>query len=250
MINEKEAVRLYIRKAIQLYKENKKQQEILEETKLRQLVRGLILKEVAEDQPKHASTGINVLEDLLKKIVPVLQADFKMLTTSQEQRSSFRAHLINAIQNSLSPELMYVLSDKEKEQLKEAATIKVEDPDMEKFIDIEGNEEPEEEEISPEEEFSKGLEDQNLDSTGRNMAMDTFKKIEKGILDAYEMLDDSKDRELFYDYLITNMKLYFDKFEEEMNPTGIVEPTTPEYEAEKDRKSAEDTGTAQAPEGL
>ena len=35
-----------------------------------------------------------------------------------------------------------------------------------------------------------------------------------------------------------------------MNPTGIVEPTTPEYEAEKDRKSAEDTGTAQAPEGL
>jgi hypothetical protein len=222
MINEKEAVRLYIRKAIQLYKENKKQQEISEETKLRQLVRGLILKEVAEDQPKHASTGINVLEDLLKKIVPVLQADFKMLTTSQEQRSSFRAHLINAIQNSLSPELMYVLSDKEKEQLKEAATIKVEDPDMEKFIDIEGNEEPEEEEISPEEEFSKGLEDQNLDSTGRNMAMDTFKKIEKGILDAYEMLDDSKDRELFYDYLITNMKLYFDKFEEEMNPTGII----------------------------
>jgi hypothetical protein len=250
MINEKEAVRLYIRKAIQLYKENKKQQEILEETKLRQLVRGLILREVAEDQPKHASTGINVLEDLLKKIVPVLQADFKMLTTSQEQRSSFRAHLINAIQNSLSPELMYVLSDKEKEQLKEAATIKVDDPDMEKFIDIEDKEEPEEEEISPEEEFSKGLEDQNLDSTGRNMAMDTFKKIEKGILDAYELLDDSKDRELFYDYLITNMKLYFDKFEEEMNPTGITEPTTPEYEAEKDRKQAEDQGQATSPEGI
>ena len=180
----------------------------------------------------------------------MLQADFKMLTTSAGQRSSFRAHLINAIQNSLSPELMYVLSDKEKEQLKEAATIKVEDPDMEKFIDIEDNEEPEEEEISPEEEFSKGLEDQNLDSTGRNMAMDTFKKVEKGILDAYELLDDAKDRELFYDYLITNMKLYFDKFEEEMNPTGITEPTTPEYEAEKDRKQAEDTGTAQTPEGL
>jgi hypothetical protein len=250
MINEKEAVRLYVRKAIQLYKENKKQQEILEETKLRQLVRGLILKEVAEDQPKHASTGINVLEDLLKKIVPVLQADFKMLTTSPEQRGSFRAHLINAIQNSLSPELMYVLSDKEKEQLKEAATIKVDDPDMEKFIDINEPEQDEEEELSPEEEFSKGLEDQNLDSTGRNMAMDTFKKIEKGILDAYSLLDDSKDRELFYDYLITNMKLYFDKFEEEMNPSAIKEPTTPEYEAEKGRKQQEDQGQAQAPEGL
>ena len=146
---------------------------------------------------------------------------------------------------------MYVLSDKEKEQLKEAATIKVDDPDMPKFIDIEEKPEDEEkEELSPEEEFSRGLEDQNLDSTGRNMAMDTFKKIEKGILDAYEMLDDPKDRELFYDYLITNMKLYFDKFEEEMNPTGITEPTTPEYEAEKNRKSAEDKGEATAPEGL
>jgi hypothetical protein len=82
------------------------------------------------------------------------------------------------------------------------------------------------------------------------MAMDTFNKIEKGILSAYELLDDAKDRELFYDYLITNMKLYFDKFEEEMTPSGIVEPTTPEYEAEKDRKKAEDTGTAEVPEGL
>jgi hypothetical protein len=250
MINEKEAVRLYIRKAIQLYKESKKQQEVLEETKLRQLVRGLILREVAEDQPKHASTGINVLEDLLKKIIPVLQADFKMITTSEQQRKSFRAHLVNAIQNSLSPELMYVLSDKEKQQLKEAATIKVDDPDMEKFIDIEEPVDEPEEEVSPEEQFSKGLEDQNLDTTGRNMAMDTFNKIEKGILSAYELLDDAKDRELFYDYLITNMKLYFDKFEEEMTPSGITEPTTPEYEAEKDRKQAEDTGTAQTPEGL
>jgi hypothetical protein len=30
MINEKDALRLYIRKAIRLYKENKKQQELLE----------------------------------------------------------------------------------------------------------------------------------------------------------------------------------------------------------------------------
>lgn len=251
-MNEKEAVRLYVRKAIQLYKENKRKEEVLEETKLRQLVRGLILKEVAEDQPKHASTGINVLEDLLKKIVPVLQADFKMLTTSTEQRSSFRAHIINAVQNSLSPELMLVLSDaeKEKQKINEDATIKVDNPDMSKFIDIEAEEEPEEEELSPQEEFSRGLEDQNLDTTGRNMAMDTFKKIEKGIRDAYELLDNAQDRELFYDYLITNMKLYFDKFEEEMNPTGITEPTTPEYEAEKNRKAAEDKGEAQAPEGV
>jgi hypothetical protein len=89
---------------------------------------------------------------------------------------------------------MYVLSDKEKQQLKEEATIKVDDPDMEKFIDIEEPVDEPEEEVSPEEQFSKGLEDQNLDTTGRNMAMDTFNKIEKGILSAYELLDDAQDR--------------------------------------------------------
>jgi hypothetical protein len=141
---------------------------------------------------------------------------------------------------------MYALSDKEAVQLtEEKAVIKVEDPDMSKFIDIEDKSE-EEEELSPAEQFSKGLEDQNLDSTGRNMAMDSFKKMENQLKDAYELLDNEKDRELFYDYLITNLKLYFDKFEEEMNPT-VTEPTTPEYEEEKNRKTQEDTGGGESP---
>jgi hypothetical protein len=246
MINEKDALRLYVRKAIRLYKENKKQQELLEEQKFRQLIRGLILKEKAEDQPKHDSTGINVLEDLLKKIIPQLQTDYKILTTDASQRQSFRAHILNAVQNALSPELMYALSDKEAEPLKEEkASIVVDNPDMSKFIDIEDKQE-EEEEITPEEQFSKGLEDQNLDTTGRNMAMDSFKKMENQIVDAYSLLDNEKDRGLFYDYLITNLKLYFDKFEEEMNPT-TTEPTTPEYEEEKNRKAQEDQGGGESP---
>ena len=247
-MTEKDALRLYIRKAIRLYKENKKQTELLEEKKLRQLIRGMLLKEKAEDQPKHDSTGINVLEDLLKKIIPQLQTDYKILTADPSQRQSFRAHILNAVQNALSPELMYALSDKEAKPLKEEkASIVVDNPDMSKFIDIEDKQE-EEEEITPEEQFSKGLEDQNLDTTGRNMAMDSFKKMENQIIDAYSLLDNEKDRGLFYDYLITNLKLYFDKFEEEMNPT-TTEPTTPEYEQEKNRKSEEDKGGGESPTG-
>ena len=45
MINEKDALRLYVRKAIRLYKENKQQQQLHEEQKFRQLIRGLILQE-------------------------------------------------------------------------------------------------------------------------------------------------------------------------------------------------------------
>ena len=49
------------------------------------------------------STGINVLEELLKKIIPVLETDYKSLTTNSEQRNSFRAHIINAVVDTLTP---------------------------------------------------------------------------------------------------------------------------------------------------
>ena len=41
-----------------------------------------------------------------------------------------------------------------------------------------------------------------------------------------------KDKKVFVDYLITNMKLYLDKFEDEL-ATGGEEVTTPEYEKAK-----------------
>jgi hypothetical protein len=61
------------------------------------------------------------------------------------------------------------------------------------------------------------------------MALRSFKKIRQNILDSYDVLADDEDREIFYDYLITNVKLYFDRFEEELSP-NVTEPTTPEYE--------------------
>jgi hypothetical protein len=71
------------------------------------------------------------------------------------------------------------------------------------------------------------------DDTGRNVANMSFQKIEKSIQDAYGLLGDTKDQDLFRDYLLTNLKLYFDKFEDELGAGAIEEPTTPEYEEEK-----------------
>ena len=71
------------------------------------------------------------------------------------------------------------------------------------------------------------------------MAFDTFKKIEASILDSWEVLYSDEDKELFFDYLVTNFKLYFDKFEDELQP-NLPEPTTPEYEEEKDDIGLED----------
>ena len=57
------------------------------------------------------------------------------------------------------------------------------------------------------------------------------------------VLDGSEDKGLFYDYLITNLKLYFDKFENDMG--GVEEPTTDEYESESEAGEDE----TETPEG-
>ena len=67
----------------------------------------------------------------------------------------------------------------------------------------------------------------------------TFDKIEKQIIDAYALLSNDEDKELFYSYLITNLKLYFDRFEDEL-ASVLPEPTNQEYEDEKDEQDAED----------
>ena len=96
------------------------------------------------------------------------------------------------------------------------------------FIDIE-DDDPEEEEFIQ-------LADQN--ETGRNFAAETFKGVEKQIVDAYDMLADDEDQQLFYDYLITNLLLYFDKFEDEL-ANELPDISTPEYEKNKDNLDSE-----------
>lgn len=92
--------------------------------------------------------------------------------------------------------------------------------DDEKKLNVEPDEEPDEKS-----EFGAGLE--GMDETGRNMAYTTFRKISQYILDAFDMLANLKDKEVFIDYLLTNTKLYFDKFESELQNT-VDEPDSPE----------------------
>ena len=180
----------------------------------------------------------NDLADLLKNIIPTIEDDYKMLTTSSHQRESFRNHMIHAIKNALNP--VQAVSDAErvgesyefeisKEYLTDALKIDLGGEDEEEsvsgeFIDIEDQEDEKGD-------FGAGLEDQN--ETGRNFAHDSFKRVEKQIVDAYDMLADEEDEKLFYDYLLTNIMLYFDKFEDELQST-LPDQSTPEYEKEKE----------------
>jgi hypothetical protein len=232
-------LRKVIRKGINVIYEKKKEvrkQDLLEESQLRKFIKKLIVEATAvpdNDPAPHKSTGINVLEDLLKKIIPVLEIDFKKLTTTTEQRESFRSHVIKATEDSLAPPKIanrintsgaIATPDTVTEQDIDI-TVGDETPEDEAFIDIDpdaGKEEPEDER----ETF--GIE--GKDQTGRNMAFDSFKKINQNILDSYDLLSSEEDQNLFYDYLITNLKLYFDKFENDLG--DVEEPTTDEYEQE------------------
>jgi len=239
-------LRNFIREAIQIVKKRQKKaqkEEILAENRLRGYIRDLILQEASvpdPDEAPHSSTGINILEDLLKKVIPIIEIDFKKLTTSEEQRASYRSHMVQGIKNLLAPAMATdkaTLQGGEEIEAEEEITAITEveigvDPENEvpdvpdEFIDI-GTDKKEKK--SPVETEKEEFTIQGEDETGRDMSFTTFKKIQGSILDSWEVLSNDEDKELFYDYLITNLKLYFDKFQDELKTT-LPEPTTPEYD--------------------
>lgn len=240
-----ELIRSHVRNRI---KENIQQKSLVESTIRKAVIKILLEAETGTEEPSEY-TGINVLANLLEKIIPIVEDDYKMLTTSPEQRESFRNHIVHAIKNSLRPIEAATQAEKIPENfeftideniLLEKITLDL-DPQADgeeaksvegEFIDITGDEDPDSDFVQ--------IQDQN--ETGRNFAATTFKQIEKQIVDAYDMLADEEDQNLFYDYLLTNILLYFDKFEDELQ-ANLPDTTTPEYEKEKDKEEAEETGT-------
>jgi len=238
-MKQEQRLRKLIRRDLKLFLEKKAKENnsksLNEEKRLRQLLRQLINEaagktDVPDAQP-HQNTGINVLEELLKTIVPIVETGYKSLTSNVEQRTSFRAHILNAVENTLRPvdvvsDLPHKPSDELQEQEDEDLTLKISDDD-EKFIPVRQQDiEPEE----PEEEDTFSIEGEDL--TGRNFASVTFNKVENQILDSYESLANKEDRDLFYDYLLTNLKLYFDKFEDELK-ANVAEPESPDYQPDE-----------------
>jgi hypothetical protein len=212
-----------IKQAIQVVKKKKSQQE----NKLRSIIREFLkveLKNLQEaatpdnDPAPHKSTGINVLEDLLKKIVPILEDDYKLLTTNDNQRKSFRSHII----------------------IEEDVNIDVGQNDDDKFIDIRTDAEKSADEDDSEDDPVSSFGIEGEDETGRNMAYSSYKKIESSVVDAYDLLSNTEDQEIFYEYLIANLKLYFDKFEGELS-TSPSEPTNKAYDSAAQDQGTEDT---------
>ena len=219
----------------------KSQVRLNEMTQLRSAIRKLLKEEVEGDQP-YENTGINVLKDVLKKIIPVIEDGYKMLTSDVEQRNSFKNHIVQSVKASLA-------TPQSLEKAEESYIID-EDVLLEKIVLDVGDEEESEEiggeflDVFDEETPDDENETRDMSDTGRNFADDIYGKVETQIVDAYEMLGDEEDKKLYYDYLLTNLLLYFDKVEDELQ-VDVPDTTTPEYEEEKaaaDSSEEDDAG--------
>jgi hypothetical protein len=257
--------------------------QALNKNKLRSIIKNILLTEATDvntDTPNR-STGINVLATTLKLVIPIIKQGYEQLTSSPEQRKSFRAHVIQNAINTLvrvdlttgseeerragdeereevvMPDNPEVAADEAADEVEEPLDEPVEEPlaedvvveqdedieveiggDEDKFIDIE---EPEPEEPAPEgaNDVAKAVSGEKefvqlggLDDTGMEMAQRTFPKVQKQIADGYAMLSLKKDKEDYADFLVANLKMYFDQFDQEEN-VELPEPTSPEYEKAK-----------------
>ena len=292
---QEQKLRSFIRKGI-----IKKRRERLDEKlsklqdsfRLRSIIQNMLMKEASDvttDTPSR-STGINVLATVLKLVIPILKQGYEQLTTSLEQKISYRAHIVQNAINILIRVDMTTGSDEEPrlgdeehelqapetglegelppgEDEDEFPDIEVEDEedeivtedvvieqegeeeededieievgDEDKFIDIEDTGEVAEPEPPPEDAAGVAkkvaaekefIRIDKLDKTGMEMAQRQFPKIAKQIADGYAMLSLKSDKEDFADFLIANLKMYFDQFDQEVDPS-LQEPVSPEYQA-------------------
>ena len=154
-----------------------------------------------------------------------------------------------SVEKELPPEAIETLSEQED---KEGLDIKIGDDEEDKMIDVdtEGKKEEESKTKTKEEQTEESFTIPGQDLTGRNIALRTWNKrgIGTTIKNGYRLLDNAKDRKIFFDYLLTNLKLYFDKFEKELQGT-VNEPTTQAYEKIKQTGQSYESssGGAQSP---
>ena len=244
-------LREQIRRAIKIIREKKeaKAKAILEEeTKLRTIIRSLLNEKEGEGDE---STGIAFLRRDLKKILPELEEAYTSLRTSVDQRKSYRAHVLNAIQNLITVSDTNFNATPDKDPGEEAVGIEEQidvnigddPPDARKRIDIGREKHEEENEVDAEKAKEEAeLEDFAIageDRTGAVEALRSMKQIENVIKKTYNGLFDQNDRDLYADYLLTNLQLYFDEFEEELQAL-LPEPDNPDY----DQRKAADAGMA------
>ena len=237
-------LREQIRRIIKVVKKRKALAEQKEEVTLRKVIRHMISEQEMVDNSTDRPTGIRVLdEEVLQNIVPVFEKYYKQLA-KPEQRESFRIHIINAVENLLKTVgsgMEVAVGNKGAGQLAEVElTVGSSPKDDPMFIPV-GPDAESDPESEARDEFRSGLQGDLSDDAeiGAERAQLAFNGPDTTIGNAFKTLR-GEDAALFTEYLITNLKLHFDAFEEELGMPD--EPTTPSYEEEAAAAPADPMG--------
>ena len=109
---QEQKLRAFIRAGIIKKKKERLEEQFkqaLNKNKLRSIIKNILLTEATDvntDTPNR-STGMNLLATTLKLVVPIIKQGYEQLTSSPEQRKSFRAHVI---QNAIRSISVYICS--------------------------------------------------------------------------------------------------------------------------------------------
>jgi len=223
-------------------------EQCLEEKRLRNIISYLIYevkgKTDVADKVIHKSTGINVLDTLLKNIIKQIESYYKDLSSNEVQRKSFRYHFLVNFKNALAPiNANRAASDAPTTLAEQDVKISIDDeleaddladkPDESKFLPSRPEDEEEAKEEAEEKEgFIKLDSDDPSVQQGAAFAEKAWNDVQNQIQTAYEDLINPEDAATFYDWGLTNLKLYFDKFEDEIVSGGEV-PESPDYPPEE-----------------
>ena len=213
----------------------------------------MIIRE-AKETVKYSSTGLNTLDDLFmnSNLLTTLETGFNSLTTSEEQRSDYKNHILQSMIDLLKQMDVTVDKDSDTDEMQELSEVlrrlnEEEEPDLtitvmdedelpdDKVVGPERRERDEaEKEDEPAEDDNAEAMDPEADLTGRKKANSVFSKIEKSVTDYYSSLGNPADKKDFKVYILANLELYFQKWE-----NSLMNDVSPEMPADSEQAIAD-----------
>lgn len=242
---KEEKLRAIIRESIRLYAKKKEMlsTEDLQEQKIRQTIRKLILSEKESKDPAPTSTLEGVMRALLNNIVPQIRLDYMKLQTNEEERQGFKDYFYNAVAQTIDVAHDQLEPENTEEELEEQEKIvvKSDDPD---FI---GGVSDGTEEESSKEQGKEPEEEKNISSyyeRGQNFGHSAFQAIRDRIQNAVYSEIVPEEYEEFVKVLNANLQAWFkiwdqNRTEEDQEAAPESIPDQPESQPELDLGSEE-----------
>tara|TARA_R110000824_G_scaffold3106_2_gene14250 strand:- start:13778 stop:14485 length:708 start_codon:yes stop_codon:yes gene_type:complete len=209
---EERFARKLVREAIKIVEFEDKEEEHM----LRDVIKQMITEAKPNEMKVHDETGMNYLENLFSNtnFLEELKGGFAALTTDIRQRNSFASHVLNAMEGLLARDTLNRREDDEARVEKPTpSTLKATPGEAGmSSIDVNITDKKEEKPKKKEEEGPGFKLLPGMDETGGEAAMRTWKVINPLIQNELVRLRNPKDEDIFKEYLVKNVKLYFEEW--------------------------------------